>query len=141
VRTTTRPVVLGGFELPPECEIVLCPFVSHRDPEYFPRPDDFTPDRWQRTAPSPFVFFPFGAGAHACVGRTLALLVIRAALTCLIPRFDLVLDGDQAVDWRLHIIFMPREDPLVAIRSATDRSRVRSGTLGGPVAAMLRLDI
>ena len=140
VRTTTRPVVLGGFELPQQCEIVLCPFVSHRDHEYFPQPNDFKPDRWSRTVPSPFVYFPFGAGGHACVGRALALSTIRAALTCLLARYDLVLAGDQEIDWRLHIIFMPRVDPLFAIHSPSSSSPVASGTLGGPVAAMIRLD-
>ena len=141
VRTTTRPVVLGDFELPRQCEIVVCPFVSHRDPEYFPQPDDFKPDRWSRTAPSPFVYFPFGAGGHSCVGRALALSAIRAALTCLLPRYDLVLAGDQEVDWRLHIIFMPRVDPFVRNPLPRELLPGREWNTAGPVGAILRLDI
>ena len=90
--------------------------------------------------PSPFVYFPFGAGGHACVGRALALSTIRAALTCLLARYDLVLAGDQEIDWRLHIIFMPRVDPLFAIHSPCELIPCREWNTWGPVAAMIRLD-
>jgi cytochrome P450 len=139
VRTTTRPVVLAHIELPPKCEIVLCPFVSHRDPEYFPHPDRFTPDRWTDCAPSPFVYFPFGAGGHSCVGRALALSAIRAAIGPILARYDLVLACEQEVDWRLHIIFMPSTDPLFAIQ-AVESACPANPVLRGPVAAMLHLD-
>jgi cytochrome P450 len=140
VRTTTRAVALGGIELPPTCEIVLCPFVSHRDPEYFASPDAFVPDRWRDNTVSPFVYFPFGGGGHSCVGRALALSAIRAAATGLLSRFDLVLAGEQEVDWRLHIIFMPRADPLFAIRSAAEATTHRGMRLQGPIAVLLNLD-
>jgi cytochrome P450 len=140
VRTTTRTAVLGGMALPANCEIVLCPFVSHRDPRYFPQPGHFMPDRWQNIQPSPFVYFPFGAGGHSCVGRALALSAIRAAVSRLLARYDLVLAGADELDWRLHIIFMPRADPRFAIRSASAPPE-RGGPLRGPVAALLQLDI
>jgi cytochrome P450 len=141
VRTTTRPVVVGDIELPPKCEIVLCPFISHRDPEYFPQPDRFTPERWRGSAPSPFVYFPFGAGGHFCVGRALALSAIRAAVSRILAQYDLVLAGEQEVDWRLHIIFMPSSDPLFSIQPVAGACPADAGRLRGPVAAMLQLDI
>lgn len=141
VRTTTTPVVLGGIELPAKCEIVLCPFVSHRDPEYFPQPERFIPDRWRASAPSPFVYFPFGAGGHSCVGRTLALSAIRAVVSDILAQYDIVLAGEQEVDWRLHIIFMPSTDPLFAIQPVASARPANPGRLLGPVAAMLQLDI
>ena len=140
VRTTTRPVVLEDVELPAKCEIVLCPFVSHRDPEYFPQPDRFMPDRWLGPVPSPFVYFPFGAGGHSCVGRTLALSTIRAAVDRILARHDPVLAFDQEVDWRLHIIFMPSTEPLFAIKPVANAYPVDEGRLRGPIAAMLQLD-
>jgi cytochrome P450 len=140
VRTTTRPVVLGDVQLPAKCELVLCPFVSHRDPGYFRSPDHFMPDRWKDNPPSPFVYFPFGGGGHSCVGRALALSAIRTAVSALLTRYDLTLAGDQDVDWRLHIIFMPRVDPLFAIEPIAGSAPVSAGKLRGPIAALLHLD-
>ena len=139
VRITTRPTALGGVELPERCEIVLCPFLSHRDADCFPRPHEFLPARWSKASPSPFAYFPFGAGGHSCVGRGLALSVIKATLAFLLPRYDLVLAGDQDVDWRVHIIFTPSIDPAFAINSPTESPRSSAGKLSGPVGDMLSL--
>lgn len=138
VRVTTRPVILGGFALPANCEIVLCPFVSHRDGSVFHRPEMFDPDRWERLGELPFHYLPFGAGGHACVGKTLALRALASALGFVLAQYDLVLAGDQEIDWRSHIQFMPRTDPVVAVASADATSAHVPGVLRGPVSAMVR---
>lgn len=139
VRVTTRPATLGGFRLPGGCEVVLCPFLAHREPGPFPRPDDFVPSRWAAARPSPYEYFPFGGGGHSCVGRHLALHVIKAALALLLPRYDIVLDGDQEIDWRIHIMLTPRDDPSVKLLAHNAR-RTQAGKLRGPVAELMNLD-
>ncbi|HKE59398.1 MAG TPA: cytochrome P450 [Pyrinomonadaceae bacterium] len=138
VRVTTRPTTLQDVRLPERCELVLCPFLAHRDAESFPRPNEFLPSRWNGIRPAPFEFFPFGAGGHACVGRHLATYMIKSALALLMPRYELVLAGDQEIDWRIHIQFMPRNDPLMTVH-APGRSTLRSGKLFGPVSEMISL--
>ncbi|MGH2721766.1 MAG: cytochrome P450, partial [Actinomycetota bacterium] len=54
VRITTRPTSLDGLDLPERCEVVICPFLAHRDPAAFPRPAAFSPARWAKSSPSPF---------------------------------------------------------------------------------------
>jgi cytochrome P450 len=140
VRVTSRPATLGGVTLPAGCEIILCPFLSHRDESVFARPNVFAPDRWKTLGELPYQYIPFGAGGHACVGKALALRAVTSALAFLLARYDLVLDGDQQIDWRLHIQFMPRPDPVVTVVPA-DASPARvPGVLGGPVAEMMVLD-
>src|SRR5262249_28318199 len=53
VRITTVRAKLDGVELPERCELVLCPFLAHRDPDRFPQPDRFLPQRWRDFKPSP----------------------------------------------------------------------------------------
>jgi cytochrome P450 len=137
VRVTARPVSLGGVELPARCEVILCPWVTHRDARIFPEPDAFRPSRWIDARPSPFEYLPFGGGGHLCVGRGLALGLMKAVLAFLVARYDLVLAGDQEVDWRVHIMFMPRSDPAFLIR--TPDASDAGGTLRGPLAALLSL--
>lgn len=47
----------------------------HYDPEYFPNPSKFDPERFneenKRNRP-PCVYFPFGEGPHACIGKEFA---------------------------------------------------------------------
>jgi hypothetical protein len=47
-----------------------------------------------------------------------------------------LLDGDQEIDWRLHIMFMPRTEPWV-IMTPADAAAPRAGKLLGPVAQLL----
>jgi cytochrome P450 len=136
-RVTTCPTRLGAAALPVGTEIALCPLVAHRDPERFPDPDRFLPERWATVRPSPYEYLPFGAGGHVCAGRALALALIASVLAELLPRHDLVLAADQAIDWRLHIQLLPRADPVMRIRSPG--SRVRGAAVWrGTVAELVR---
>jgi cytochrome P450 len=139
VRITTRPTSLGGVELPGGCEVVVCPFLAHRAPETFPRPAAFSPGRWAGSSPSPFNYLPFGAGGHSCPGRMFAKYLMKTTLVFLLSRYDVLLDGDQDIDWRLHIQFMPRTDPAVAVYPVDEPSPRQGGKLRGPVSTLLDL--
>jgi cytochrome P450 len=140
VRLTTEPVQLGAFLLPARCEVVLCPYLAHRDPAAFERPDTFWPDRWKQPPPSPFQYLPFGAGGHACIGKPLAMRTMKTLVAALLSAYDLVLAGDQEIDWRLHIQFMPASDPSVLLVPLGTALPPRPGRLRGPVRDMIRLD-
>lgn len=137
VRVTTQPTSLSGMELPAHCEVILCPFVAHRDGRHFPKPNKFLPDRWKDMLASPFEFFPFGGGGHYCIGKPLAISVIKNVLAFLLPRYELTLAGDQFIDWRLNIVFMPRQDPRVRIRRPGASFRWPTGKLHGPLESMI----
>ena len=88
VRTTMHATSLKGVDLPEGCEVVLCPLLAHRDPAKFSDPAAFLPSRWERANPSPFDYFPFGGGGHACIGRAFALPLIKLVLSFLLGRIS-----------------------------------------------------
>jgi len=137
-RLTTRPTTLSSFAIPRNCEIVLSAFLAHREPERFPRPDEFLPERWQGPKPSPFVYFPFGGGAHYCAGRALATYMIKTSLEFLLRRYDLVLSFDQEIDWRIDIVLLPKNHPVMTLHRP-DASPVSGGKLIGPVRELIDL--
>jgi cytochrome P450 len=137
-RLTTRDTTLNSFSIPASCEILLSPFLAHREPERFTCPEQFIPERWQRLKPSHFVYLPFGGGAHYCVGRSLAMHMIKTALAFLLQRYDLVLSSDQEVDWKIDIVLLPQSDPVMSIRKPNATS-VRGGKLIGPVRQLIDL--
>jgi cytochrome P450 len=140
VRTMRRTGSLGGTALPAGCEVVLCPYVAHRDETVFTHARRFDPSRWIDARFSQYEYLPFGAGTHSCVGRGLATHLMVGALGFLAQRFEIVLAKDQAVDWRLHVQFMPRNDPSVFIAGAGSPPP-GDGKLRGPVGDMLDLAI
>lgn len=137
VRVTTRPVKLGDLSLPAGSEVILCPLLSHRESSVFEHPDIFLPARWRGVRPTPFEYFPFGGGGHSCVGRSLGMDLLRSALGFMLQRFHTVLDADQVIDWRLHVMFMPRAEIMVRF-DPPDASSV-GGRWAGPVAELVDL--
>ena len=135
VRVTKREAALFDAVLPERCEIVVCPFVAHRDPARFPEPGRFLPARWRTIKPSPFEYMPFGAGGHACIGKALARHLLDRALSHILSHYALTLAHDQEIDWRVHIMLMPSVDPVIAVRDPED-PRERDGVLTGPVAEL-----
>jgi cytochrome P450 len=73
-RVVTRDTELGGVPIKAGDRIMYCTAAAGRDPEQFPDPDTFVPDR------RPNRHLAFGAGPHRCVGSHLARLELRIAL-------------------------------------------------------------
>jgi cytochrome P450 len=70
----------------------------HHDPEYWPEPERFDPERFFNKTESPFTFLPFGAGARKCVGQPLAMLEAAIVVAKLLRRFDFELAPNQIVE-------------------------------------------
>lgn len=75
--------------------LVYSPANVHLDPEFYPNPLKYDPDRWLRPDPVPKVPFPFlawGAGRHPCAGVKFAKLQIKLILAIFLVgyEFDLV---------------------------------------------------
>ncbi|MER6082417.1 cytochrome P450 [Streptomyces sp. NPDC001833] len=98
-RRTTEETRLGTWTLPAGTELAYCQHALHRDPERFPDPLTFAPDRWTDAAqePAPGAFVPFGDGKHKCMGDRLALTEMVTALATMLRSVRLELTEDQAI--------------------------------------------
>ncbi|MEU2060472.1 cytochrome P450 [Streptomyces sp. NPDC013455] len=80
-RRVTRPVVLGGHDIPADSLLMVHLGAANRDPAHFDTPDLFDVTR----RPNPHL--TFGHGIHFCFGAPLARLEARIALGMLNKRF------------------------------------------------------
>lgn len=72
-RVTMEPLQLGDYVLPKGTVIGMQNWIHHRDPNVFPHPERFFPDRWlQSTAAMDGSFTPFSIGRRNCIGQNLA---------------------------------------------------------------------
>lgn len=141
VRVATHDFECGGIHIPRGCEIVLTPFLAHRDPELFAEPTTFRPSRWIVDRPAPtFGFLPFGAGPHACVASRLAEALISQMLTGLLARVDPVLPHPQEVDWRVDITFRLRGDVKVKADNPEALADQKVVEWLGPVADLIEFE-
>jgi 4-methoxybenzoate monooxygenase (O-demethylating) len=81
-RTTTRPVDLGGIEVPRDAKILLFLASANRDPRKWSDPERF--DVARRAAGH----VAFGAGIHLCVGQMLARLEAEMIIAALAARVE-----------------------------------------------------
>ena len=92
---------VGGYTIPAGSEVLISPYVLHRHPDYWERPDEFDPERFAAEPAEKrrrYTYLPFGAGPRACVGSALAsmealLILAMVAQRCrleLVPGFEVV---------------------------------------------------
>ncbi|CAN7937492.1 unnamed protein product [Ixodes hexagonus] len=84
-RTCTSGYVLGdtGIKVPKGCVIVVPAYLMHHDPQYFPDPTKFDPDRFSEEnidSIRPYTYLPFGAGPRNCLGRRFALEAVKLCI-------------------------------------------------------------
>ncbi|CAN7942011.1 unnamed protein product, partial [Ixodes pacificus] len=79
--------VLGdtGIKIPKDCVIAVPVYAMHHDPDYFPDPSKFDPDRSVFSEENidsirPYTYLPFGAGPRNCIGMRFALEAVKLSL-------------------------------------------------------------
>lgn len=87
-----------GYDLKAGTEVGINAWVLHRDPNVFPDPDAFYPERWLADVTSEDhlkamhrSFFAFGHGAHTCSGRHISYLETVKLVPTLLLRYDIEL--------------------------------------------------
>jgi enediyne biosynthesis protein E7 len=89
-RTAARDDVIGGFRVPAGSTMLISPYLTHRLPRYWARPDEFDPLRFGPDAPSNrhrYAYFPFGGGPHTCLGSHLFTVEAQLIVATLLNRY------------------------------------------------------
>jgi cytochrome P450 family 138 len=89
-RYARKPFELGGYRLPVGTRILLAAILTHYDPNLFPQPDRFDPDRFLDAVPDTYSWIPFGGGIRRCIGATFAHMEMDVVLRVLLERVQLL---------------------------------------------------
>ena len=88
IRKLTEPVELGGHELPAGAAVTPSIHLIHRDPEIYPEPDRFLPERFLDNPPGTYTWIPFGGGVRRCLGAAFAQFEMAVVLRELVKRYE-----------------------------------------------------
>lgn len=116
-REAMSDIVIDGQRIAKGTQILVTPWVTHRDPRYFPEPERFDPGRWsadRRSGTPRFAYFPFGGGPRVCVGMHFAMLEATLLLTSILQRFQIELIAGQDIGLQPAVTLRPR--PAVRVR-------------------------
>lgn len=125
-RMTAGHYRLGDYTLAPGTRIVLLLDAVNRDPNSYPDPDDFRPERFLDTKPQPYAWIPFGGGIKRCIGAALAMCELVTVLHTLLRegRLEPVSARPESPPWRAAPVLVPRNGTRVRFWPAESPHRV-----------------
>ena len=118
-RRAAEQVEIGGYVVPAGSNIIVSPWVTHRDARFFPNPEAFDPERWcgdREQAIPKFAYFPFGGGPRVCIGNNFALMEAAILLAAVAQRFQISLVQEQTVEPMPSITLRPKNGVPVRLR-------------------------
>jgi len=101
---------IGGYRVRRGTSMMMCSFITHRHPAFWPDPERFDPDRFtaalSRERPA-YSYFPFGGGPRVCIGNNFAMTEAQLVLAMIAQRYRLRLVPGHPVELQ----------PLVTLRA------------------------
>lgn len=103
--------VTGAYKLPgtdlvlEEDTIVYIPLSAiHMDPNFFPEPEKFKPERFVGNNFKPsFSFMPYGNGPRICIGIKFAVLMMKVAIASVVAKYTVESETKLPLSWDNHI--------------------------------------
>ncbi|XP_076152106.1 cytochrome P450 4V8 [Alosa pseudoharengus] len=92
-RTICEDTHINGFKVPKGTNAIIITYAIHRDPRFFPDPEEFRPDRFlpeNCVGRHPYAYIPFSAGLRNCIGQRFALMEEKVILASILRYFDVV---------------------------------------------------
>lgn len=91
-RKTVKDVEFMGYRIPKGTFIVISPAVTHMMPQWWSDPERFDPERFSEGRAEhkrhPYMYVPFGGGAHMCIGLHFAEMQVKTILHHVLQRFE-----------------------------------------------------
>jgi cytochrome P450 len=123
VRKVKGPFELRGYEIPVGTRVAPNIYLTHRNPDVFPEPERFLPERFLDEPPDTYSWIPFGGGIRRCIGASFALLEMKVVIPTILRRVEL--DAAARAPERIRrraITFSPENDALVVVKRKTART-------------------
>ncbi|WP_326808093.1 cytochrome P450 [Streptomyces sp. NBC_01775] len=102
---------LGGQAIEAGTRVLVCPYLTQRDPAWWPAPTSFDPRRFA-AKPRPGTYHPFGVGPRACLGQHFSLREMQVLLEALLPHHVPRFTGPQPAP--AFAVTLRPEGPLTA---------------------------
>lgn len=110
-RAAIKSDEIGGYRIPANSEILLLPYITHRHPKYWEKPEEFDPEHFlpEKVATRPrFAYFPFGGGPRQCIGNNFALMEAQLIIATVAQKYRLRLADGRVIEPETSVTLRPR---------------------------------
>nr|CAD7455687.1 unnamed protein product [Timema tahoe] len=80
--------------------VIIPAYALHHDPEYFPDPEKFDPERFNQDNKNSFpqyAYLPFGEGPRICIGMRFGLMQVKVGLATLLSKYEFSISEKSSV--------------------------------------------
>ena len=131
-RRAIEPHTIAGHQISKGDLVIMSQYVVHRDPRWWPAPNQFMPERWisksassassaapldsaSSAARPKYAYFPFGGGSRICIGESFAWTEAIILLATIAQRWKFTPEGPP-----------PVPEPRITLRPKGLRMRANS---------------
>nr|AHL88992.1 cytochrome p450 3049A1 [Brachionus koreanus] len=115
-RKTHKEIEINGVKIPANTWLMCSPYISGHNPEYFPEPEEFKPERFLKESEfskknliNSYTFFPFSLGPRNCIGQNFAKIEAKIFLAKFVQNFDIRLDESQSYGQKELLTLRPKD--------------------------------
>jgi cytochrome P450 len=118
-RLLREPATLAGFELDAGTVVLAAIYIAHTNPEVYPEPFEFRPERFMSEGPDTYAWVPFGGGTRRCIGAAFAQMEMCVALGTIMRSVELrAADPQPDRMTRRNVTVSPRNGARVVVERA-----------------------
>uniref|UniRef100_A0A8B9YAR8 unspecific monooxygenase n=1 Tax=Bos mutus grunniens TaxID=30521 RepID=A0A8B9YAR8_BOSMU len=128
-RVCKKDVEIHGVTIPKGTTVLVPLFVLHNNPELWPEPEEFRPERFSKKnkdSINPYVYLPFGTGPRNCLGMRFAIMNIKLALIRILQNFSFKPCKETQIPLKLYTQGLTQPEQPVILKVCP-----RPGTTGG----------
>lgn len=96
-RTAVNDDQVEGYDIPAGTNLFFSPYYLHRHPDYWDKPDQFMPERFEPEKVKQrhkFCFIPFSAGPRRCIGDYFSIVEMQIHLGTMAKKFRLIYEPE-----------------------------------------------
>ncbi|AKK25556.1 cytochrome P450 [Mycobacterium sp. EPa45] len=107
---------LGDWRVPQGYSVMVSLCQLHENPEMFPAPERFDPQRFLDTKLNTFAWVPFGGGTRRCIGAAFANMEMDLVLRTVLRHFTIATTSAPGEKWHSRgVAFTPKKGGRVVV--------------------------
>ncbi len=109
---------IDGYRIPANSYILWSPYISHRHPDFWEKPEQFYPEHFSTEclARRPrHAYMPFSSGPRICLGSTFAMTEAQLVLATVAQQYRVSLVPGHPIELEPHLSLRPKNGVLVSI--------------------------